>query len=89
MRVAHTSCPNRKIKIVLNNSTHRKTERIVTMPTGMMVPHTARVEALRTRHAALSHRIHQMQGTPSFSPEEIRSLKKQRLQLKDEIQSIN
>jgi len=48
----------------------------------------ARVEALRSRHAALSLKIETEQTRPSTSDWYLRDLKRQKLRIKEELESI-
>jgi len=55
------------------------------------MPQTAsvsRLEALKTRHTALSHKIEIEQGKPGSSDWYLSALKRQRLHLKEEIEGI-
>jgi len=49
---------------------------------------TSRVEALRAKHTALSERIREEQKRPSSADYYLRQLKKQKLQIKEEIEGI-
>lgn len=49
---------------------------------------SSRVEALRVKHAALSERIRQEQKRPSSADYYLKQLKKQKLQIKEEIEGI-
>ncbi len=49
---------------------------------------TARLEALRARHASLSYMIESEQGQPSSNDWHLRDLKVKRLRLKEEIEGI-
>lgn len=46
---------------------------------------TSHIEALRRKHAALSEKVEAAQSSPGFSDTEIVQLKKQKLQVKEEI----
>lgn len=48
----------------------------------------ARVDALRSRHDALSNKIELEQGRPGSSDWYLRALKQQKLHLKDEIETL-
>lgn len=52
------------------------------------VPAAARLEALRARHAALSHKIEMEQNRPGTSDWYLKALKQQKLHLKEEIEGI-
>lgn len=55
------------------------------------MPSTAsvsRLEALKTRHSALSHKIELEQGKPGSNDWYLRALKRQKLHLKEEIEGI-
>lgn len=49
---------------------------------------SARVEALRSRHEALSNKIELEQGRPGTSDWYLRALKQQKLHLKEEIETL-
>lgn len=49
---------------------------------------TSRLEALKARHTALEHRIEAEQGRPGASDWLLKSLKSQKLRLKEEIEGI-
>ncbi|MCB1555952.1 MAG: DUF465 domain-containing protein [Alphaproteobacteria bacterium] len=49
-------------------------------------PADSHLEALETRHAFLSHRIETEQRHPAASDQIIRTLKRQKLRLKEEIE---
>lgn len=48
----------------------------------------ARLDALKTRHEALSHKIDEEQRRPGTSDWYLRALKQQKLHLKEEIEGI-
>lgn len=48
---------------------------------------SARLQALRARHAALARQIEEEQRRPSASPLELRALKTRKLRLKEEIEA--
>lgn len=52
-----------------------------------VVNNSGRVEALRARHALLAKRLEEVQARPGFSDAEILQLKKQKLRVKDELET--
>lgn len=46
----------------------------------------ARLEALKARHAQLSSRLETIQNRPAVSDADLKELKRQKLQLKDQIE---
>lgn len=50
---------------------------------------TSRLEALQARHSAISNRIEMEQSRPGTSDEFLKMLKRQRLHLKEEIESVS
>ncbi len=55
---------------------------------GIASSQASRLKALQDKHAALSMRIEQEQNRPSAMDFYLRQLKKQKLQLKDELENI-
>ncbi len=55
---------------------------------GLLASQASRLEALKSRHAALSHRIEQEQYHFSVPDHEIKQLKRQRLFMKDEMEEL-
>ncbi len=49
----------------------------------------SRVQALQARHAALSHKIELEQSRPGSSDWFLKSLKRQKLRLKEQIESVS
>lgn len=49
---------------------------------------SSRLEALKTRHEALSHKIDEEQRRPGTSDWYLRALKQQKLHLKEEIEGL-
>ena len=49
----------------------------------------SRLDALKSRHSALSHKIDIEQGRPGASDWIIRAMKRQRLHLKEQIEGIS
>lgn len=54
-----------------------------------MASSTARKQALESRHAAISHKIELEQSSPGASDWLIKSLKRQKLHLKEQIEGIS
>lgn len=55
---------------------------------GLLASQVSRLESLKSRHAALSHRIEQEQQHFSLSDQDIKHLKKQRLYMKEQIEEL-
>lgn len=55
---------------------------------GLLASQASRLEALKSRHAALSHRIEQVMLHPSSEDKEVKELKLKKLHIKDEIQEL-
>lgn len=55
---------------------------------GLLASQASRLEALKSRHAALSHRIEKVMLHPSSEDEEVKELKLKKLYIKDEIQQL-
>lgn len=49
---------------------------------------TGRIDALNTRHAALEDRLKELARHPAASSEEIAAIKKEKLEIKDELASL-
>lgn len=55
---------------------------------GLLASQASRLEALKSRHAALSKHIDQLMLHPSSEDEEVKEMKVRKLSLKDEIQEL-
>lgn len=55
---------------------------------GLLASQASRLEALKSRHSALSHRIEQVMQHPSSDDEEVKELKVKKLHIKDEMQEL-
>lgn len=55
---------------------------------GLLASQANRLEALRSRHAALSHRIESVMRHSSSDDEEIKELKRKKLYIKDEMSEL-
>lgn len=49
---------------------------------------TGRIEALRARHTALEDKLHELSQTPSATAEEIAAVKREKLEIKDELATL-
>lgn len=49
---------------------------------------TGRIDALKKRHAALEDRLEELLKTPSATDAEIAAVKKEKLEIKDELSAI-
>ncbi len=56
--------------------------------TALASAQSARLDALRARHASLAKKIEQEQGRAAVSEWYVRDLKKQKLKLKEEIEEL-
>lgn len=55
---------------------------------GMLASQSSRLEALKTRHSALSHRVEKEQQSAAANDSDIKEWKRQKLLLKDEISEL-
>lgn len=49
---------------------------------------TGRIEALRARHSALEDKLHELTQSPSATTEEIAAVKREKLEIKDELAAL-
>lgn len=52
------------------------------------MPIESHIDSLKLRHQELDHQLHEMKTSTSIDPVEIRSLKQQKLAIKDRIESL-